>query len=47
MLQKLKKYFGMPDDVDQYRVSYAIYNVKMPNDSSVTDHVLCVIKMIE
>ena len=47
ILQKLKESFGMPDDVEWYKVSYAIYNAKMSNGSSVTDHVLYMIEMIE
>ena len=46
ILQKLKKSFDMLDDVERYKVSYAIYNAKMPNGGSVTDHVLYMIKMI-
>ena len=37
----------MPDDAEWYKVSYAIYNAKMPNGGSVTDHVLYMIEMIE
>ena len=40
ILQKLKKSFSMPDDVEWYKVSYVIYNARMPNGGSVTDHVL-------
>ena len=47
ILQKLKESFGTPDDVERYRVSCAIYNAKMPNGGSVTDHVLYMIEMIE
>ena len=37
----------MPNDVDWYRVSCAIYNAKIPNGGSVFDHVLYMIEMIE
>ena len=47
ILQKLKESFGMPNDVERYKVSYAIYNAKMPNGGSVTDHVLYMIEIIE
>ena len=47
ILQKLKKYFDTLDDVEWYRLSCAIYNAKMPNDGSITDHVLYMIEMIE
>ena len=46
-LQKLKESFDTPDDVERYRVSCAIYNAKMPNGGSVTDHVLYMIEMFE
>ena len=47
ILQKLKESFGVPDDVERYKVSCAIYNARMPNGGSVTDHVLYMIEMIE
>ena len=37
----------MLDDVEWYKVSCTIYNVKMLDGGSVTDHVLYMIKMIE
>ena len=43
----MKESFDTPDDVEWYKVSYAIYNSKMPNGDSVIDHVLYMIKMIE
>ena len=36
----------MLDDVEWYKVSCAIYNAKMPNGGSITDHVLYMIEMI-
>ena len=47
ILQKLKESFSTIDDVERYKVSCAIYNAKIPNSASVTDHVLYMIKMIE
>ena len=47
ILQKLKESFSMPDNVERYKVSYAIYNARMLNGGSVTDHVLYMIEMIE
>ena len=47
ILQKLKESFSTLDDVEWYKVSCAIYNAKMPNGGSVTDHVLYMIEMIE
>ena len=46
ILQKLKESFDAPDDVERYRVSCAIYNARMSDGSSVTDHVLYMIEMI-
>ena len=47
ILQKLKKSFDTPDNVERYKVSCAIYNGKMSNGASITDHVLYMIEMIE
>ena len=47
ILQKLKKSFDTPNDVEWYKVSCAIYNTRMSNGGSVTDHVLYMIEMIE
>ena len=47
ILQKLKESFDTPNDVEWYRVSYAIYNARMSNGSSIIDHVLYMIEMIE
>ena len=43
----LKKSFGTSDDVERYRVSSAIFNARMRDGTSVTDHVLYMIEMIE
>ena len=37
----------MLDDVERYKVSSAIFNVHMHDGTSVTDHVLYMIEMIE
>ena len=47
ILQMLKKSFRMPDDIERYRVSSAIFNEHMHDGTSVTDHVLYMIEMIE
>ena len=43
----LKESFGTLDDVERYRVSSTIFNVRMRDGISVTDHVLYLIEMIE
>ena len=45
--QKLKDSFSTLDDVERYRVSCAIYNTRMSDGGSITDHVLYKIRMIE
>ena len=45
--QKLKESFGMPIDVEWYKVTSTIYNTRMLDGSSITDHVLYMIEMIE
>ena len=47
ILQMLKESFGTPDDVERYRVSSAIFNARMCDETSITDHVLYMIEMIE
>ena len=47
ILQRLRESFDMLNDVDWYGVFCAIYNAKMLNGGSVTDHVLYMIEMIE
>ena len=47
MLQLLNNSFGMPDDVERYKTSCAIFNARMKDGTSVTDHVLYMIEMIE
>ena len=37
----------MPDDVERYKISYAIFNARMKKGTSVIDHVLYMIEMIE
>ena len=47
MLQILNKSFGTADDVERYKTSYAIFNARMREGASVTDHVLYMIEIIE
>ena len=47
ILQKLKESFDTSDDVEQYRVSYAIYNAQMYEGALFTNHVLYMIKQFE
>ena len=47
ILQRLKESFGTPDDIERYRASYAIFNIWMHEGTSITDHILYMIKMIE
>ena len=47
ILQKLKESFGTPDDVERLRTSCAIYNNRMREGVSVTDHVMYMIEQIE
>ena len=39
--------FGTPDDVERHKTSCAIFNARMRDGASVTDHVLYMIEMIE
>ena len=47
MLQILNDSFGMPDDVERYKISYAIFNARIRDVASVIDYVLYMIEMIE
>ena len=47
ILQMLEESFEMPDDVERYKVSSAIFNTRMHVGASVTNHVLYMIEMIE
>ena len=47
IIQVLKDSFGIPDDVERYKVSCAIFNTKLWEGAPVTDHVLYMIEMIE
>ena len=44
MLQVWNESFGTPDDVEQYQTNYAIFNARMREAVSVTDHVLYMIE---
>ena len=47
MLQVLKDAFGTSDDVKRHKTSCAIFNAKMRDGASVTDHVLYMIELME
>ena len=47
MLQVLRDFFGTPDDVEWHKISCTIFNVRMREGASVTDHVLYMIEQIE
>ena len=47
MLQVLNKSFDTLDDIERYKINYAIFNFRMRDGASVIDHVLYMIKMIE
>ena len=47
MLQILNESFGTPDNIERHKTSCAIFNVRMREGASVTDHVLYMIEMIE
>ena len=47
MLQVLDDAFSTPDDVERHKTSCAIYNTKIWDSASVTDHVLYMIKLME
>ena len=47
IIQVLKDSFGIPDDVERYKTSCAIFNSKMREGGSVTDHVMNMIELIE
>ena len=47
MLQVLEDAFGTLDDVERHKTSCAIFNAKMRDGASVTDHVLYMIELME
>ena len=47
IIQVLKDSFGIPDDVERYKVSCAIFNTKLREGGSITDHVMYMTEMIE
>ena len=47
IIQVLKDSFGIPDDVERYKMSCAIFNTMLREGASVTDHVMYMIEMIE
>ena len=46
IIQVLKDSFGIPDDVERYKTSCSIFNTKLWEGASVTDHVMYMIEMI-
>ena len=47
MLQVLEDTFGTPDDVERYKTSCAIFNTKIWDGASVTDHAVYMIELME
>ena len=47
IIQMLSDSFGAPDDAERYKTSSAIFNTRMKDGDSVTDHVLYIIEMME
>ena len=47
LLQMLNDSFGTSGDIERYKTSCAIFNARMRDGASVTDHVLYMIEMIE
>ena len=47
MLQMLNESFSTSDDVERYKTSYVIFNTRMREGTSITAHVLYIIKQIE
>lgn len=47
MLQILNKSFDTHEDVERYKISYAVFNAQMREGALVMDHVLYKIKQIE
>ena len=44
IFQILNKSFGSPNDIERYKMSYAIFNAWMREGSSIIDHVLYMIE---
>ena len=47
MLQVLEDAFGTPDDIERYKTSCVIFNAKIRDGASITDHVLYMIELME
>src|SRR5215469_10850737 len=47
IIQVLNDSFGTPDDVERHKTSCAIFNTRIKEGSSVIDHVLNMIELIE
>ena len=43
----LNEFFDTLDDVERYKTSCAIFNTRMKEEMSVTNHVLYIIELIE
>ena len=47
MLQVLNESFGIPDDIERHKTNYAIFNARIREGASITNHVLYMIESIE
>ena len=47
MLQVLEDVFGTPNDAERHKTSCAIFNTKIRDGASITDHVLYMIELME
>ena len=47
MIKVLKETFGTPDDVEWHKISCVIFNMRMREGASVTDHILYIIEQIK
>ena len=47
ILQVLKDSFGTPNDIERHKTSCTIFNTRMREGASITDHVLYMIEQIE
>ena len=47
IIQMLNESFGIPEDAERHKTSYAVFNARMQEEASVTDHVLYIIELIE
>ena len=47
MLKVLNESFGTPDDIERHKISCVIFNTRMREGASITDHALYMIEQIE